>query len=219
MTCPNFILNCMSLFLVVFLVNIPLMKYRSVSPALMENHSNTQALLLFISQQHHRFQLSASRSFSKLTARSKNIVRGHAHFMNVLAGRGRSKGILAKIKRIPRNKNQKKRTFVKNLSSSSLLNRSRHEVSWNLGLPSSSFKVRQTGPEQDNQEHTECRSPEGKRKSSAFTPAWKQSFLQTQGHSCKMQCHLKAFMQKVQRKSFSKPLCCAEQRAAIAVRD
>lgn len=55
MTCLNFILNCMSLFLMIFLVNIPLMEYRNVSPTLMENHTNTQALLLFISQQHHRF--------------------------------------------------------------------------------------------------------------------------------------------------------------------
>lgn len=105
------------------------MKFRNVSPSLLENHSKAQALMLFIPQQHHsRFQLLASLSFSKLTARTKSIVRVHAHFMNVLAGRPRSKGILARKKRTPRNRNYKKRTLVKNLSASLLLSRSRKEV-------------------------------------------------------------------------------------------
>jgi len=105
------------------------MKCRNVSPSLLENHSKAQALVLFIPQQHHsRFQFSVSPSFSKLTARSKSIVRGHVHFMNVLAARGRSKGILARKKRTPRNRNYKKRTLAKNLSASSLLSRSKQEV-------------------------------------------------------------------------------------------
>lgn len=85
--------------------------------------------MLFILEQHHsRFQLLASLSFSKLTARTKSIVRFHAHFMNVLAGRPRSKSILVRKKRTPRNRNYKKRTLVKNLSASLLLSRSRKEV-------------------------------------------------------------------------------------------
>lgn len=123
-------------------VNIRLIKCRNVSPSLLENHSEVQAPVLCIPQQHHsRFQLSASLSFSKLTTRSKSIVRGHEHFMNVLAGRGRSKGILAKKKRTPRNRYYKKRVLVKNLSTFSLLSRSRQEVNWNLALPSSSQEV------------------------------------------------------------------------------
>lgn len=98
----------------IWFVNIILMKCRNVSPSLLENHSKAQALLLFIPKQHHsRFQLSASLFFSKLTAMTKSIVRGHAHFMNVLAGRGRAKGILARKKRTPRNRNYKKRTLVR----------------------------------------------------------------------------------------------------------
>lgn len=109
----------------IWFVKIILMKCRNVSPSPLENHSKSQALVLFIPQHHHSsFQLSASLSFSKWTARSKGIVRGHAHFMNVLAGRGRSKSLLARKKRTPRKRNCKKRTLVKNLSASSLLSRS-----------------------------------------------------------------------------------------------
>lgn len=126
----NFILSCTSWLLVICQYSI---SYSSVSPTPPEDHSNAQTLLFFsnittdFSYQHCCLFQSWQQGVSAL--------QGTMHISWMFWLQEVDQKAFWQGKRGPLGK-ESIRKWLKNSSTSSLLSRSRHEVNWNLGLPS-----------------------------------------------------------------------------------